>query len=72
MKAYNQLKILSIGMILALISPASGMFILDEDKTNKINAMIITFIPMSIGALMIFYVLFVKSDEEKLETKEVQ
>ena len=69
MKSNNQLIILSIGLVLAMTSPIGGLMILDEDKTNKIDAMIITFIPMSIGASMMFYTMYVKSDEEKSTVK---
>ena len=72
MKSNNQINVLTIGLVLAIISPIFGAYILDEDKTNKLDAMITTFIPMSIGASMMFYVLFVKSDEEKGITSEIK
>lgn len=47
--------ILFLGMIIAVFSPVIGDAILDEDSTQKINALIFTFIPLGIGASMMAY-----------------
>lgn len=55
MKQTHVHMILFYGMILAVLSPIVGAVILDEDSTQKINALIFTFIPLATGVGMMVY-----------------
>lgn len=57
--------ILFLGMIIAILSPVIGAAILDEDSTQKINALVFTFIPLGIGASMMMYGLHYKGEMEQ-------